>query len=155
MTIQIRRDSAADWTTENPTLADGQPGYETDTGRLKIGDGSTAWTSLSYFDKATKTVTLENPATNDRIALWHNLTSIDVTGVSFASVGGTSVGISVEFGTAIASGTVIHSDTCASSTPEYDVTPSGTTTIPANRIVILEIGTVTGSVTQLSVTLHF
>jgi hypothetical protein len=48
MTIQIRRDTSANWTSTNPTLAAGQPGFETDTGRIKIGDGSTAWTSLAY-----------------------------------------------------------------------------------------------------------
>lgn len=47
--IQLRRDSAADWTSANPTLADGEIGYETDTGDIKIGDGSTAWISLGYF----------------------------------------------------------------------------------------------------------
>lgn len=48
MTLQLRRDTAANWTSANPTLAAGQPGFETDTGRVKIGDGSTAWTSLVY-----------------------------------------------------------------------------------------------------------
>lgn len=48
MTLQLRRDTAANWTTANPTLANGQPGYETDTGRIKIGNGSTAWASLPY-----------------------------------------------------------------------------------------------------------
>lgn len=46
--IQIRRDTAADWTSNNPTPADGQPCYESDTRRLKIGDGSTAYNSLPY-----------------------------------------------------------------------------------------------------------
>lgn len=45
---QQRRDTAANWTTQNPTLKAGEIGYETDTGYLKIGDGSTAWTSLAY-----------------------------------------------------------------------------------------------------------
>jgi len=48
--IQIRRDTAANWTSTDPTLAQGEMGYETDTGKFKFGDGSTAWTSLSYFD---------------------------------------------------------------------------------------------------------
>ena len=48
--IQVARDSAADWTTNNPTLHSGEFGYEEDTGKLKIGDGSTAWTSLGYLD---------------------------------------------------------------------------------------------------------
>lgn len=47
-TIQLRRDSAADWTSVNPTLAQGEPGVETDTGRFKIGDGATAWNALAY-----------------------------------------------------------------------------------------------------------
>lgn len=47
--IQLRRDTAANWTSENPTLANGEVGYETDTGKFKFGDGSTAWTSLGYY----------------------------------------------------------------------------------------------------------
>jgi hypothetical protein len=46
--IQFRRDTAANWTSANPTLAQGELGLETDTARYKIGDGSTAWASLSY-----------------------------------------------------------------------------------------------------------
>lgn len=46
--IQVRRDTAANWTSANPTLTDGEIGYETDTGLVKVGDGATAWTSLSY-----------------------------------------------------------------------------------------------------------
>lgn len=46
--IQLRRDTAANWTSANPTLAAGELGLETDTARYKIGNGSTAWTSLSY-----------------------------------------------------------------------------------------------------------
>ena len=48
-TIQIRRDMAANWSIKNPTLASGEFGYETDTVRLKIGDGSTSWNYLAYF----------------------------------------------------------------------------------------------------------
>jgi hypothetical protein len=47
--IQLRNDTAANWTTENPTLAAGEVGVETDTGSVKVGDGTTAWTSLGYF----------------------------------------------------------------------------------------------------------
>ena len=50
--IQIRRDTAANWTSADPTLAQGETGYETDTGKLKIGDGSTAWTSLAYYSQS-------------------------------------------------------------------------------------------------------
>lgn len=51
--IQIRRDTAANWSAANPVLGQGEEGYETDTGKIKLGDGTTAWNSLGYaFDKA-------------------------------------------------------------------------------------------------------
>jgi hypothetical protein len=53
--IQIRRGTAAQWTSANPTLAAGEFGYETDTGKVKIGTGSTAWTSLAYQGAGTVT----------------------------------------------------------------------------------------------------
>jgi hypothetical protein len=46
--IQARRGLAAQWTSTNPTLSAGEFGFETDTLKLKIGNGSTAWTSLAY-----------------------------------------------------------------------------------------------------------
>jgi hypothetical protein len=46
--IRFRRGTAAAWTTANPVLATGEPGFETDTGKLKTGDGTTVWTSLPY-----------------------------------------------------------------------------------------------------------
>jgi hypothetical protein len=53
--IQIRRGTASQWTSANPTLASGEFGYESDTGKFKIGNGSTAWTSLSYQGAGTVT----------------------------------------------------------------------------------------------------
>ena len=47
--IQIRRDTASNWTSANPTLAQGELGLETDTSKIKAGTGSTAWTSLGYY----------------------------------------------------------------------------------------------------------
>lgn len=46
--IQVKRGSASAWTAANSVLAAGEIGYETDTRKFKVGDGSTAWTSLSY-----------------------------------------------------------------------------------------------------------
>jgi hypothetical protein len=53
--IQIRRGTAAQWTSTNPTLASGEQGFETDTGKMKIGNGSTAWNSLAYIGAGTVT----------------------------------------------------------------------------------------------------
>jgi hypothetical protein len=46
--IKLRRDTSANWTTVNPILATGEPGLETDTLKLKYGDGLTRWNALSY-----------------------------------------------------------------------------------------------------------
>ena len=46
--IQLRRDTASTWAAANPVLAAGEPGISTDTGQIKIGDGSTTWNDLSY-----------------------------------------------------------------------------------------------------------
>jgi hypothetical protein len=47
--FQLRRDTAVNWSTKNPTLASGEIGYEANTNRMKIGDGTTPWVSLAYF----------------------------------------------------------------------------------------------------------
>lgn len=46
--IQLRRDSAANWALVNPVLAEGEVGWETDTRRMKVGDGSSPWSTLTY-----------------------------------------------------------------------------------------------------------
>jgi hypothetical protein len=47
--IQVRRGTAAQWVSANPVLAAGEFGFETDTNKLKCGNGSTVWNSLSYI----------------------------------------------------------------------------------------------------------
>ena len=47
-TIKIRRDTAANWLAANPVLALAEPGLETDTGRIKYGDGTSEWSALPY-----------------------------------------------------------------------------------------------------------
>ena len=46
--IRFRRDTAANWTSNNPTLTTGELGYETNTGKFKIGNNTNAWNSLPY-----------------------------------------------------------------------------------------------------------
>lgn len=55
--VQVRRGTASQWTSANPTLASGEWGFETDTLKTKIGNGSTAWNSLAY---ATGSVSISN-----------------------------------------------------------------------------------------------
>jgi hypothetical protein len=53
--IQVRRGTASQWTSANPTLASGEWGFESDTNKVKIGNGSTAWNSLGYTGAGTVT----------------------------------------------------------------------------------------------------
>ena len=46
--IQLRNDTAANWTAADPILAQGEMGLETDTRLFKIGDGINNWSDLDY-----------------------------------------------------------------------------------------------------------
>lgn len=47
--FKLRRDTASTWASVNPVLAQGEPGFESDTGKLKIGNGLSAWNALNYM----------------------------------------------------------------------------------------------------------
>ena len=103
--IQLRRDTAANWASVNPTLAAGEFGFETDTTKAKIGDGSTAWTSLNYVIIPGITNAISNihedlspelaaalAANNQNITAVNNYTGNDVTANTFTSNGQFSLG---------------------------------------------------------------
>jgi hypothetical protein len=56
--IQVRRDTALQWSQTNPTLAPGEIGFETDTGKFKICPGTvaTAWNSIAAYANPTQVV---------------------------------------------------------------------------------------------------
>lgn len=85
--ILFRRDTAANWTSANPTLAQGELALETDTKLTKMGDGINAWNALPYQAKGITTGT-SAPAglgTND---LWVD-TSATGSGFVFGTAAGT------------------------------------------------------------------
>lgn len=53
--VQLRHDISANWTTANPLLLQGEIGIETDTNRMKLGDGISRWQQLPYFPPDTGT----------------------------------------------------------------------------------------------------
>jgi hypothetical protein len=67
--IQIRRGTASQWTSTNPTLAAGELGLETDTLLMKAGNGSTAWTSLAYINQYALPVLVQNQQTGTTYTL--------------------------------------------------------------------------------------
>lgn len=51
--FQIKRGSSAEWESVNPILKEGEPGYDTTTKQLKIGDGVSTWKDLPFQGEAT------------------------------------------------------------------------------------------------------
>ena len=80
---RLRVDSAADWTSNDPTLLLGEIGLENDTEKMKIGDGSTAWTSLGY---AYHTPSEMTTISGDLVAV-HHTRSHAITGTSDHTAG--------------------------------------------------------------------
>lgn len=66
--IKFRRDISSEWEKFNPILSDGEPGYESDTKKVKIGDGETRWLELDYYLPTSGDVELSIiPELNDHI----------------------------------------------------------------------------------------
>jgi len=64
--LQLRRGTASQWTSANPILAAGEMGVETDTRKVKVGDGATSWTSLDYVASDTPAISeIAQDAIND------------------------------------------------------------------------------------------
>jgi len=80
-TIQFRRGTAAQWATSNPILSVGEPGYEVDTGKFKIGNGGTAWTALPYegggaVSSDLSAIAIANPTAADVPMNGHKITGL-------------------------------------------------------------------------------
>ena len=76
--IQLRRDTAANWTSADPTLAAGEFAIETDTDKYKIGDGSTAWTSLGYSSLPSGVLELSGGAMTGAITTNSTFDGVDI-----------------------------------------------------------------------------
>jgi len=72
--IKLRRDTAANWTTNDPILALGEAGYDTTNNQLRVGDGTTAWSLLSAVSGTSNKITAEKDYStqydNDDVALF-------------------------------------------------------------------------------------
>jgi hypothetical protein len=79
--VQFRRDTATAWAGANPILAQGEVGYEYDTGRFKVGNGTQAWNSLVYSSGVTGPTGAANTLT---------IGSVSAGASAGASIGGTA-----------------------------------------------------------------
>ena len=161
--IQYRRGTAAEWTSANPLLAAGEPGYETDTGKFKVGDGSTYWTSLGYSSGqtgpagTTPIFTRQGTVTTGLSGSRYYVERSGTVNVVRASVGtaptgsaltvdvlknGTSIlssAISIAAGTNTATGTISTSSVSSGDYFTINVTGVGSTIAGANLTVSVNI----------------
>ena len=86
--IQVRRGTASEWTSANPTLAAGELGVETDTRKIKVGTGSTAWTSLAYIASDAPGITeIAQDAIDQALSMGSGLTKSYNDGTNTISLG--------------------------------------------------------------------
>ena len=89
--IQFRRGTASEWSAVNPALAAGEVGYETDTGKIKVGNGSTTWNGLPYSSEGPTGPTGLTGATGPTgptgvAGALNDLSDVDTTGVATGSI---------------------------------------------------------------------
>jgi len=142
--LQQRRGTAASWTSTNPTLAAGEIGFESDTGKFKIGNGSTAWASLAYATNGavvspltTKGDLFTYSTTNARLAVGNN-------GESLVADSSTSTGLRYQGNFAAGLNKIINGD--------FNINQRGFTTGTTNSTFVFDRfrmfngdGTVTGT----------
>lgn len=58
--IQVRRGSSSQWVLANPILSSGELGFEIDTNKLKIGNGSDTWNDLKYIGSSENVLEIKN-----------------------------------------------------------------------------------------------
>jgi hypothetical protein len=132
--IQLRRDTAANWTSINPVLLMGELGYETDTNKFKVGDGTTVWNSVRYaivIDNAAQTLT--NKTISGATNTLTNIANASLSNSSI-SVNGQSVSLGTNIPVGSWTSTAVSSNITLARNNSYFVTTSAarTLTLPAS-----------------------
>ena len=144
--IQVRRGTAAQWTSVNPILAAGELGVESDTNLFKFGNGSSTWTALSYANNSDVAIgEISQDAINTALTVGSGLTKTYNDGANTITI---AVDASYfnelaqdALNTAFTSGTGI--------TKTYDDS-ANTITVAVDTTVIADRSWVSGQVTNLS-----
>ena len=132
--MQQRRGTASQWTSANPVLNAGEMGWESDTNKFKIGDGTNHWNDLDYFADINSTV---NPSFGSSI------TFEGATADSYETT------LQVTDPTADRTITFPDSTGTVALTSDITVTASSTNTL-SNKSISLGSNTVTSTLAQLN-----
>jgi len=133
--IQLRNDTAANWTSSDPTLQAGELGHETDTGKFKLGTGVLAWTSLSYASILPGVAAIVDADINASAGI------VD-TKLDTISTAGKVSGTAITSGNISTSGTVLTSDSLG-----YTTGAGGTVTQLTSKATAVTLDKTTGQIT--------
>jgi hypothetical protein len=93
--LKFRRGTAQEWAAANPTLDAGEPGFESNTQRFKVGDGNTTWNNLKYvgfdggnLDLGTPYIEATPPGLNVQLDAFAQTGSSVGVGLTFSNVSG-------------------------------------------------------------------
>ena len=149
--IQFRRDTGANWASANTVLAEGELGINTTTNQFKIGNGSTAWNSLSYAPLSGTVADLDDitnvvitSASSGQFLKWNGSAwvndaidlSTDTTGSYVTSlVAGTGVTLANNSGEGATPTVTVDTSVIA---PLASPTFTGTPTLPTGTIAVTQ-----------------
>jgi len=162
--IQVRRGTASQWSATNPVLAAGEVGLETDTRKIKFGDGNSTWTSLNYLNPG-DIEEISQDAVNSALTMGTGLTkvyndaantitlavdtSVIATKAELAEVSQDSVNDAIVAGTGLDK---VYDDASNTITLDIDstvTTNSGSQTL-TNKTISLGNNTVSGTLAQFN-----
>ena len=154
--IQVRRGTASQWTSANPTLAAGEMGVESDTNKFKFGNGSSAWTALSYANSdAGEIGEISQDAINNALTVGSGLTktyndgantiTIAVSDAYFTELAQDAANTSFIDGDGIKK---TYDDVANTMTVDLDLTTNGGLKIAANKLTLDTDVAVTKTETQ-------
>lgn len=159
---------SGDVTISNTGVTTVVSGSTSTAGKLQLSDSVTSTsTSLAATANAAKTaydigakraIAIENPTATEKIIMFFTTTAMTLTQIRSVIIGGTSVDFRIIYGTdvsAAGTNTTTNAITCNSTTTGVSTTSFSSATVPANNFVWLTTSAVSGTVTQLSVSLVF
>lgn len=131
--IQIRRDTAANWASVNPVLAQGEMGLETDTEKMKLGDGATAYNSLNYFVTSQTNVSISGGTIDGAV----------VGGTTPAAVTGTNITANVvRTNQAVVNATTAATTLDFNTANDFKVSMESSTTFTFNNVAAGQSGNI-------------
>jgi hypothetical protein len=127
--ILFRRGTAATWTATNPVLQSGEPGFEVDTGNMKVGNGTSPWTALPYETPQGGTTAGTFAVGNDTRFLQIPVQAGEISGLltSVASLQATIISLQSSVATLQAGVGTLQSNSPANTAVPVISTPSGLT----------------------------